>query len=234
MSQIVEARTKDAPEGQKPGMPINVTVDAVSGGWVIRWKNPAVMPLYYTIEKKEDSQSAEWEPLTDHKIDPEEASYLIKNMGTAKAYVFRVYAHSATAYTPSDPFRYAMPENVKRRAITAGLIGGVLFFIVAIIVSVCTVKICNRRKRRKQEQALKAAAIVGAAAGTSYNMVACRLTDIRNGHHNGANISQVPLKRLPQGGVPALNVSGLKRGLLAMYDCVSECVLTVDSGLGPQ
>ena len=51
-------------------MPINVTVDAVSGGWVIRWKNPEVMPLYYTIEKKEDSQSAEWEPLTDHKIDP--------------------------------------------------------------------------------------------------------------------------------------------------------------------
>jgi len=184
---------EDAPEGQKPGMPINVTVDAVSGGWVIRWKNPEVMPLYYTIEKKEDSQSAEWEPLTDHKIDPEEASYLIKNMGTAKAYVFRVYAHSATAYTPSDPFRYAMPENVKRRAITAGLIGGVLFFIVAIIVSVCTVKICNRRKRRKQEQALKAAALAGTAAGTSYNMVACRLTDVRNGH--GANISQVPLKR---------------------------------------
>ena len=27
-------------------------------------------------------------------------------MGTAKAYVFRVYAHSATAYTQSDPFRY--------------------------------------------------------------------------------------------------------------------------------
>lgn len=181
---------EDAPEGQKPGMPINVTVDAVSGGWVIRWKNPEVMPLYYTIEKKEDSQSAEWEPLTDHKIDPEEASYLIKNMGTAKAYVFRVYAHSATAYTPSHPFRYAMPENVKRRAITAGLIGGVLFFIVAIIVSVCTVKICNRRKRRKQEQALKAAALAGTAAGTSYNMVACRLTDVRN----GGNISQVPLK----------------------------------------
>ena len=27
----------DAPEGQKPGMPINVTVNAVSGGWVIRY-----------------------------------------------------------------------------------------------------------------------------------------------------------------------------------------------------
>ena len=45
----------------------------------VRWKNPEVMPLYYTIEKKEDSQSAEWEPLTDHKIDPEEASYLSKS-----------------------------------------------------------------------------------------------------------------------------------------------------------
>ena len=45
----------------------------------LRWKNPEVMPLYYTIEKKEDSQSAEWEPLTDHKIDPEEASYLSKS-----------------------------------------------------------------------------------------------------------------------------------------------------------
>jgi len=153
-------------------------------------KIPKFFPLYYTIMKKEDSQAAEWVPLTDHKIEPEEASYLIKNMGTAKAYLFQVFAHNPVAATSSAVFRYSMPENVKRRAITAGLIGGVLFFIVAIIVSVCTVKICNRRKRRKQEQALKAAAIAGTAAGTSYNMVACRLTDARN----GGNISQVPLK----------------------------------------
>ena len=31
--------------------------------------------------------------------------FAVKNMGTAKAYVFRVYDHSATAYTPSDPYR---------------------------------------------------------------------------------------------------------------------------------
>ena len=66
-------------------MPINVTVDAVSGGWVISWKNPEVFPLYYTIRKKEDSQAANWIPLTDHKIEPEEASYLSKNaVGTKK------------------------------------------------------------------------------------------------------------------------------------------------------
>ena len=46
------------------------------------------MPLYYTIEKKEDSQSAEWEPLTDHKIDPEEASYLSKIYITTTYSVF--------------------------------------------------------------------------------------------------------------------------------------------------
>jgi hypothetical protein len=169
----------------------------VAGGWVIRWEKPKdpdlVGPgqvLYYTIEKKEDSHVADWEPLTDHKIEPAEASYLIKNMGTAKAYLYRVYAHSATGFTVSDVKKYSMPADVKRRAITAGLIGGVLFFVVAIIVSVCTVKICNRRKRRKQEQALKAAAIAGTAAGASYNMVACRITDARN----GGQISQVPLK----------------------------------------
>ena len=58
-----------------------------------RWKNPEVMPLYYTIEKKEDSQSAEWEPLTDHKIDPEEASYLSKIQDSLYFYVQQMSAN---------------------------------------------------------------------------------------------------------------------------------------------
>ena len=35
-------------------------------------------------------------------------------MGTAKAYMFRVYSHSATSYTVGKEIRYQMPENVKR------------------------------------------------------------------------------------------------------------------------
>ena len=31
-------------------------------------------------------------------------------------------------------------------------LGGVLFFIVAIVLSVCTVKICNKRRRRKHDR----------------------------------------------------------------------------------
>ena len=41
-------------------------------------------------------------------------------MGTAKAYVFRVYAHSATAYTQSDPFRY-LKKKKKKNYITNNL-----------------------------------------------------------------------------------------------------------------
>ena len=44
-------------------------------------------------------------------------------MGTAKGYMFRVFSHSATSFTPSDEFKYPMPPNIKKRAITAGLIG---------------------------------------------------------------------------------------------------------------
>ena len=73
-------------------------------------------------------------------------------MGTAKASHFRVLSHSLTSYSVSDDVKYERPENVKRRAVTAGLIGGMLFFIVAIVVSVCTVKICNKKRRRKQER----------------------------------------------------------------------------------
>ena len=75
-------------------------------------------------------------------------------MGAAKTYLFRVLSHSATSYSVSTEFKYELPENVKKRAVTAGLIGGILFFIVAIVLSVCTVKICNKRRRRKHDRGM--------------------------------------------------------------------------------
>ena len=44
-----------------------------------------------------------------------------------------------------------------------GIIGGILFFIVAIIMSLCAVKICNKKKRRRTE---KAYMMVTCAQGT--------------------------------------------------------------------
>ena len=65
-------------------------------------------------------------------------------MGTAKAYLFRVLSHSATAVSVSVAKKYELPDNLKDRAVVDGLIGGFIFFIVAIVLSVCTVKICNK------------------------------------------------------------------------------------------
>ena len=76
----------------------------------------------------------------------------VKNIGTSKNMLFKVFSHSVNGWSESEPLEYNLPENVKTRAVTAGLIGGILFFIVAIILSVCTVKICNKARRRKQER----------------------------------------------------------------------------------
>ena len=73
-------------------------------------------------------------------------------MGAAKAYLFRVLSHSHTSYSVSEELKYALPDDLKQRAVVAGLIGGLLFFIVAIVLSVCTVKICNKRRRRKHDR----------------------------------------------------------------------------------
>ncbi|VVC89955.1 unnamed protein product [Leptidea sinapis] len=89
----------------------------------------------------------------------------LERSNLVQTYYFRVLANSATSYESSDEVKFSVPARVKHKAITAGVVGGILFFIVAIILSVCAVKICNKRKRRKQEKA--------------YNMVTARLTDLR-------------------------------------------------------
>lgn len=61
-------------------------------------------------------------------------------------------ANSLKSYESSDEVKFPVPARVKHKAITAGVVGGILFFIVAIILSICAVKICNKRKRRKQEK----------------------------------------------------------------------------------
>ncbi|KAJ8951741.1 hypothetical protein NQ318_012592 [Aromia moschata] len=130
----------------------------------------------YLIEYRTDK---EWKPLNKARIRPEDTHFLVKNLVGGKTYHFRILAYSAKSYERSEEVKFAVPARVKHKAITAGVVGGILFFIVAIILSVCAVKICNKRKRRKQEKA--------------YNMVACRITDSRNG--GNATDSQVPLKK---------------------------------------
>lgn len=79
---------------------------------------------------------------------------LVKNLVGGRTYYFRVFAYSVKSYESSETVKFSVPARVKHKAITAGVVGGILFFIVAIILSVCAVKICNKRKRRKQEKGI--------------------------------------------------------------------------------
>ncbi|XP_068973203.1 protein turtle isoform X17 [Bombus flavifrons] len=174
------------PKGPKPGPPKNLTVTEVSNGFLISWEAPVErnhLIQYYTIKYKTDGP---WKTLNKGQIRPEETSYLVKNLVGGRTYYFQVFANSATNYGASEQVKFPVPARVKHKAITAGVVGGILFFIVAIILSICAVKICNKRKRRKQEKELLSA----------YSMVACRVTDARNGAGQG-----------PQGTVPLKNLS---------------------------
>jgi len=78
----------------------------------------------------------------------------VKSLVGGRTYYFQVLANSATNYGASDQVKFPVPARVKHKAITAGVVGGILFFLVAIILSICAVKICNKRKRRKQEKGM--------------------------------------------------------------------------------
>ncbi|KQS70077.1 uncharacterized protein Dere_GG24990, isoform C [Drosophila erecta] len=138
--------------GPKPGPPRNVSVTEVSNGFLITWQSPlerAHIVKFYTIKYRTDAQ---WKTLNRGQIRPEETQYLVKNLVGGRTYYFRVLANSEKSFESSDEVKFPVPARVKHKAITAGVVGGILFFIVAIILSVCAVKICNKRKRRKQEK----------------------------------------------------------------------------------
>ncbi|XP_034187582.2 protein turtle isoform X5 [Osmia lignaria lignaria] len=183
------------PKGPKPGPPRNLTVTEISNGFLITWQPPlerSHLIQYYTIKYKTDGP---WKMLNKGQIRPEETSYLVKNLVGGRTYYFQVFANSATNYGVSEQVKFPVPARVKHKAITAGVVGGILFFIVAIILSICAVKICNKRKRRKQEKELLSA----------YSMVACRVTDARNGAGQGPQ-GTVPLKKPRKSRVPGLNL----------------------------
>ncbi|XP_011500323.1 PREDICTED: protein turtle-like isoform X3 [Ceratosolen solmsi marchali] len=181
--------------GPRPGPPRNVSVAEISNGFLITWMPPlerSHLVKFYTINFKTDGP---WKTLNKGQIRPEDTSYLMKNLVGGRTYYFVVFANATDSAGVSDQIKYSVPARVKQKAITAGVVGGILFFIVAIILSICAVKICNKRKRRKQEKELLSA----------YNMVTCRVTDARNGAGQGPQ-GTVPLKKSRKSRVPGLSL----------------------------
>ncbi|KAJ8922840.1 hypothetical protein NQ315_007875 [Exocentrus adspersus] len=152
--------------GPKPGVPRNLTVTEISNGFLISWMPPierANLIQHYVIRYKTDGP---WKTLNKAQIRPEDTQYLVKNLVGGRTYYFRILAYSAKSYESSEEVKFSVPARVKHKAITAGVVGGILFFIVAIILSVCAVKICNKRKRRKQEKGRVRCSGDGSRGGT--------------------------------------------------------------------
>lgn len=101
-------------------------------------------------EKKNDDNN--FYNTTNFRSHNDYLFFPVKSLVGGRTYYFRVVAYSLKSFQNSEEIKFPVPARVKHKAITAGVVGGLLFFIVAIILSVCAVKICNKRKRRKHEK----------------------------------------------------------------------------------
>nr|XP_046912205.1 protein turtle-like isoform X2 [Dermatophagoides farinae] len=173
--------------GVTPGSPRNVSIEKMAQGWVVSWlppMHPQPTPVaYYSVEYREGD--GDWN--MSEQIAQDNA-YLIKELKTSVKYTIRVWAFSILGIgTASSLIEYKITNTSGSmkgsRAITAGVVGSVLFFVAAIILSVCAVKICNKRKQRKMEKA--------------YMMVTCPVMDGVNGTHSHHG-SPVTLKQIAQ------------------------------------
>ncbi|KAG9508761.1 Protein turtle, partial [Fragariocoptes setiger] len=163
--------------GLKLAAPRNVTIMKVAQGWVVSWIAPdSVMSsdskhevAFYSVECREKGDK--W-----RQIGPpvKETSFLVKDLKPGVEYFFRVVASSVLGTgEASDEIAFLLPDNRKKpggaQALAAGVVGGILFFIAMIVLSVCTVKMCNERRRRRAEKA-------------AYVMMACPVMDRHNDH----------------------------------------------------
>ncbi|XP_047741035.1 protein turtle [Hyalella azteca] len=174
------------PKGPQPPPPRNVTITPNGGGYTISWLPPlgSVPITSYDIEHK--TGDSNWKKLNKREI-VNVTSYHVDKLTPGKTHRFKVFAKTLTSFQVSEEVSVTLEELDKKKAVTAAVVGGMLLCIVAIILSVFTVKICNKRKRKKQEKELQSHIFYD----TAYNMVACRVSETRNGGYRG---SAVPLK----------------------------------------
>lgn len=106
----------------------------------------------YSIEVREKGTT--WHQLATSK----ENSLLLKDLKPGSEYMFRIIAHSPAGArgTPSPTFRYTIPDNRRKpgstQALSAGVVSGVLFFIASIVIAVCAVNMCNKRRKKRAEK----------------------------------------------------------------------------------
>lgn len=109
-------------------------------------------PSVYSIEVKEKGST--WQSLATSK----ERSFLLKDLKPGSEYRFRVFAHTFSGLkgSPSPELKYLIPDNRRKpgstQALSAGVVSGILFFIACIVIAVCAVNMCNKRRKKRAEK----------------------------------------------------------------------------------
>lgn len=107
----------------------------------------------YSVEFREKGSS--WQTLAGKS---RERSLLLKDLKPGSEYLFRVFAHAPSGVrgSPTPEFRYLIPDNRRKpgstQALSAGVVSGVLFFIACIVIAVCAVNMCNKRRKKRAEK----------------------------------------------------------------------------------
>lgn len=119
----------------------------------------ANQPSAYLVEFREKAMTS-WSVLATSK----ERSLLLKDLKPGGEYSFRIYALTSSPPSssqqlrsvPSLEFKYLIPDNRRKpgstQALSAGVVSGILFFIACIVIAVCAVNMCNKRRKKRAEK----------------------------------------------------------------------------------
>ncbi|KAH7639027.1 protein turtle [Dermatophagoides farinae] len=149
--------TVQKPSGPKPDAPRNLTFQRMAQGWVLSWHPPlniTVAVAYYRVEYRRDDDSWMYtDPI------PYDTAYLFEKLESNSHYIFRVWAYSILGVGEVSPMIEVNIEDYDHndsqlhfRAMIASIIGGFIFFSMSIVLILCMVKVCNKKKRRKIEK----------------------------------------------------------------------------------
>ncbi|GAV09247.1 hypothetical protein RvY_18819 [Ramazzottius varieornatus] len=153
------------PSGPRPAAPTNVQVLSTTDGVRLQWEpaavagpsgangNEAVPIMYYMVEYRQAGE--EWGARSSGAIADGRTYFQPMDLQPSQTYEFRVYAFTLTSFSePSQVQRYSLTGDLlgghlsPNIAITAGVVGGVLFFAVSIILILVCAR-CNRRRPKR-------------------------------------------------------------------------------------
>ena len=86
---------------------------------------------------------------------------IVEKLESNSHYIFRVWAYSILGVGEVSPMIEVNIEDYDHndsqlhfRAMIASIIGGFIFFSMSIVLILCMVKVCNKKKRRKIEKCM--------------------------------------------------------------------------------